>query len=290
MLSANVHAMKRVACPHAGGSHALACHTWGPATAPVVLCVHGLTRNARDFDALVARLVPAFRLVSVDLPGRGDSELLADATLYNDDTYLADLQRVMNSFTPGEVRWVGTSLGGRLGMKMAAQDPERISALVLNDIGAEIDGGDLARLREQGAVEVSFANRADAEAWMRERYAAFGRLSDARWREFTAHSVALDSEGRYRPRFDQRAVPAARVGGRVDYWDLYRAIRCPVLVLRGADSQLLSRATCEAMVASAGDRGGPDTRWIEVPQAGHAPDLSLPGLVESIAEFLEEIR
>ncbi len=289
MLAAlsTVRQLLRLDCPHPGGRHSLACHLWGPESAPAVLCVHGLTRNARDFDPLVTRLAGRFRIVAVDLPGRGASEPLTDPALYGDDTYLADLRRAIDAFAPGPLRWVGTSLGGRLGMKMAAAEPGRVAGLVLNDIGAEVDGADLARLRGDAEAAASFTDLAEAEAWMRRRYAAFGPLTDARWREFAAHSVAHGADGRLSPCFDARAVPKAPPAGRVDYWDLYRAIRCPVLVLRGAESKLLSRAACEAM-AAAGEAGhGPRTRWLEVPGAGHAPDLGLPGLAEAVADFLE---
>src|SRR5512135_79914 len=147
-------------CAHPGGAHAVACHLWGPPRAPAVLCVHGLTRNARDFDALAERLAAAFRVVAVDLPGRGDSARLADRALYRDDTYLADLRHVMDRLDTGPVRWVGTSLGGRLGMRMAASHPERVAALVLNDMGAELDGADLDRLRRESAASPSFGSLA----------------------------------------------------------------------------------------------------------------------------------
>jgi pimeloyl-ACP methyl ester carboxylesterase len=247
-----------------------------------VLCVHGLTRNARDFAPLAERLAPRFRVIAVDLPGRGLSARLEDAALYADDTYLADLRCVMDALASGPVRWIGTSLGGRLGMKMAAAHPERIAALVLNDMGAELDGADLERLRRDAATDASFADLPEAERWMRTRYAAFGRLGDARWRAFTEASVERAPGGRLRPCFDTRAVPAAKLPPRVDQWALYRAIRCPVLVLRGAESALLSRATCEAMATS-----GPRARWIEVPDAGHAPDLGDAALISSIAHYLE---
>jgi pimeloyl-ACP methyl ester carboxylesterase len=275
----------QVDCPHPGGRHAVACQAWGPANAPAVLCVHGLTRNARDFEPLAMRLAPGLRVIAADLPGRGASPRLETAALYGDDTYLADLRRVMDQLNTGPVRWIGTSLGARLGMKMAAAHPERVAALVLNDMGAELDGADLDRLRREAATEASFAGLDEAERWMRRRYAAFGRLSDARWREFTEASVERAPDGRLRPCFDVRAVPKAALPARVDQWALYNAIRCPVFVLRGAESALLSRATCEAMA-----RTGPRAQWIEVPGAGHAPDLSGELLTAAIEKFLEATR
>ena len=174
-----------VECRHAGGTHRVACHVSGPEGAPAVLCVHGLSRNAHDFDAVAARLKAKFRIVSVDMPGRGDSAWLEDAALYNEQTYLGDLRHLMDELRLGPARWIGTSMGGLLGMKMAASDPERVAALVLNDVGAELDGKDLARLRQTSAEAASFASLEEAEKWFRVRYAAFGNLSAQRWREFT---------------------------------------------------------------------------------------------------------
>ena len=273
-------AVVMVECPHPGGRHRIACHVWEGDPARAVLCVHGLSRNAHDFYALGRRLRGAFRVVCVDMPGRGDSDWLEDASLYGDATYLPDLGRVIDALQLGAVRWVGTSMGGLLGMKMASAEPRRVSALVLNDIGAELDGPELARLRRDAAAEASFASLEEAEAWFRQRYAAFGIRGDERWRDFTATGIERTETGRLRPRFDVRAAPTAPPPARVDLWSTWDAIRCRALVLRGEQSALLSRATCETMSTR-----GPRAEWIEVPGAGHAPDLAGP-LLERIAEFL----
>jgi pimeloyl-ACP methyl ester carboxylesterase len=273
--------IERILCPHPGGTHRLACHVSGPRNASAVLCVHGLSRNAHDFDAVAERLAPGFRVVCVDMPGRGDSDWLEDPALYGEQTYLRDLRQLQDELALGPVRWIGTSMGGLLGMKMAAAEPSRVAALVLNDIGAELDGADLARLRRTSAAAITFASLAEAEAWFRSRYAAFGPLSDTRWREFTETGVEPAVGGRLRPRFDVRAVPLAPPPSTVNLWSTYDAIRCPTLVLRGAQSALLSRATCEAMALR-----GPRARWREVAHAGHAPDLFFPDLVDEIAKFI----
>ena len=270
----------RFACPHSDGPHMIAVHCWGDEDAPAVLCAHGLSRNARDYDVLAAHLARTYRVICIDLPGRGESEWLRDPAQYGDETYLADIRFIMNQLVKQPVRWIGTSLGGRLGMKMAAYGNE-VCALVLNDIGAEIDGADLGRLRANGATEVSFANMKEAEAWMRVRYAEFGQLSDARWRTLVQTSVQAAADSRLRPSFDPRAVPTASPAGPVSYWDIYGKIRCPMLVLRGAQSKLLSRATCEAM-----KRNGPLAKWVEIPGAGHTPDLGNKALIEVVSNFL----
>jgi pimeloyl-ACP methyl ester carboxylesterase len=273
-------AIVKIECPHPGGQHRVACHVWKGSGDRTVLCVHGLSRNAHDFYALARRLAGEFRVVCVDMPGRGDSDWLEDAALYGDATYLPDLRRVMDALELGAVRWVGTSMGGLLGMKMAAADPQRIAALVLNDIGAELEGAELARLRRDAAAEADFASLDEAEAWFRQRYAAFGIRSDARWRDFTATGVERTASGRLRPRFDARAAPTGAPPPRVDLWATWDAIHCQALVLRGGQSALLSRATCKAM-----SKRGPRAAWIEVAGAGHAPDIDGP-LLEQVASFL----
>lgn len=268
-------------CAHAGGRHRLACRISGPQEAPAVVCVHGLTRNARDFDALAKRLSADHRVVCIDMPGRGDSDWLEDPSLYCERTYLDDIRRVIDELRLPSIGWVGTSMGGLLGLRLASSEPGRVSALVLNDVGAELDGEELVRLRHAARAPVSFADFAEADRWFRERYAAFGRLSEARWRHLVETGVEPAPGARLRPRFDVRAVPDGAVPGRVDLWQAYRAVRCPVLVIRGALSRLLSRSTCEAMSAC-----GPRAQHLEVAGAAHAPDLFDEGLVDAIAAFL----
>jgi pimeloyl-ACP methyl ester carboxylesterase len=279
----------QIQCPHPGGTHRVTCHLWGwqrdAAVAPAVLCVHGLSRNARDFDAIAERLAASFCVACVDMPGRGGSDRLDDPALYSEQNYLADLKCVMAGLGLRSARWIGTSMGGLLGMKMAAVDPARVAALVLNDVGAVLDGAELSRLRRNSTDQVSFDNLEQAEAWCRVRYAEFGHLSAARWRSFAETSVERSADGRLRPCFDARAVSSAPVPPKVDLWNTYKAVRCPTLVIRGAKSALLSRATCEAMATC-----GPRARWIEVPDAGHAPDLSLAELNEEIFRFIEASR
>lgn len=259
----------------------IAVRLWGDAPGrPAVACVHGLSRNARDFDELAQALAPSFRVAAIDMPGRGDSSWLRDPSGYTQDQYLAIALHVLDALALGPVHWVGTSMGGLLGLRLASAHPQRVRSLVLNDVGAELDGAELARLRTAALEETSFADPEEAQAYLRRRHAAFGIASEERWRSFTEASIERHGD-RWRPRFDPRAVPRSQAPARVDLWPQYLSLHCPVLVLRGAHSLLLDRATCDRMAHT-----GPQAQWIDIAGAGHAPDLAGPERVEPVVQFI----
>ncbi|MET0542119.1 MAG: alpha/beta hydrolase [Variovorax sp.] len=244
----------------------IAYRLWGDPAHPLVLCVHGLSRNATDFDELAQALAGQFCVVCVDLPGRGQSDWLSDANLYTTRTYLKVLEELIAHLGTHAVHWVGTSLGGLLGLQMAAHHPQRVRSLVLNDVGAELDGGELQRLRDQAATPVEFEDLREAALYFRATLGGFGKLDLARWQALALSSVAADVRGRLRSRFDVRAVPPEPVTSRVYLWSVWNAVVCPVLILRGEHSRLLSRAVCMHM-----QEEHADARWLEIPDTGHAP-------------------
>jgi pimeloyl-ACP methyl ester carboxylesterase len=173
-------------------------------------------------------------------------------------------------------------MGGLLGMCIAAQFPKRVRSLVLNDVGPELVGEELDRQRHSASESVLLADMDEANAYLRRRYAAFGIRTEERWQQFVSTSVEPAADGRLRLRFDTRAVPTSPSPGNVSLWDQYLALRCPVLVLRGSLSRLITAQTCVRMAQS-----GPHASWIEIPGAGHAPDLSGVDRTAPILEFLE---
>lgn len=278
----------RMPCAHAGGTASVAVRLWGrveDAAAPVAVCVHGLTRNARDFDELALSLAPRWRVACIDMPGRGDSSWLEDPAHYSNDTYARIALALIESLGASSVHWVGTSMGGLLGMRLAASHPSMVASLVLNDVGAALDGAELDRQRAIAAQPSTFASLQAAEDHFRSRYEAFGIRSAQRWRHFTETSTEPAGDGFWRPRFDVRAVPAGVSPPQVDLWDLYGRVRCRVLVLRGTASRLLSARTCERMALT-----GPRANSIDIPGCGHAPDLSGPDRVGPVVDFLEAVR
>ncbi len=261
-----------VGCLSPGGFHELAYTDHGPrhAARPVV-CVHGLTRNRHDFDTLAARLTEAGRrVVCPDVVGRGGSGRLADPAGYGYPQYLADMAVLMGRLDCAEVDWVGTSMGGIMGMMLAAQPGTPIRRLVINDIGPFLPATALERIVESLGADPHFPDMEAAEAYYREAHAAFGSLSGRQWRYLAETSVRPDPAGGFRLGYDP-GIAAAFTPGKmsdIDLWPLWDKITCPTLVLRGAESDLLLAATAREMTGR-----GPRAEIVTVPGCGHVPAL-----------------
>jgi pimeloyl-ACP methyl ester carboxylesterase len=270
--------------PH--GFHRVTYYEWGDAANDrVVICVHGLTRNGRDFDVLGEALAPTHRVLAVDMPGRGASQWLADPADYVFPTYLTTLAALIARSGAERVGWVGTSMGALLGMAMAAQAGSPVARLVVNDAGPAIEAAALARIGEYVGRAPTFASYAEAEAYIRTVSAPFGSLTGAQWEHLTRSTVAQDAQGRFALTYDPGiAVPFRAAAAPPDLWPLWDAIGCPVLVLRGASSDLLSAATAAEM-----SQRGPRPRVVEVPGVGHAPMLLSADQYEPVVEFLRAI-
>ena len=303
-----------VLCLSPAGFHRVAYLDWGSvASNHIVLCVHGLARNSRDFDFLAAGLARECRVICPDVVGRGDSEWLADKSDYRFSTYLADAavllarvtaprRSVLSGLfgrwlafrrTAKRIDWVGTSMGGLIGMLLAAKPGSPIRRLVLNDVGPFVSWGSLSRLKGYVGGGHSFPSVAAAESWIREVCAPFGPLTDPQWRHLARHSVFEAKKGDYRLRYDPGIGEAMRghsdpefplgpnfLAG-IDLWGTWAQVRCPVLVLRGADSDVLTRATVDRMQSEK-----PDLKVVEFPGAGHAPALMDPQQIAAVARFL----
>ncbi|MBI3514101.1 MAG: alpha/beta hydrolase [Proteobacteria bacterium] len=250
---------------------------------PPVLCVHGLTRNARDFDSVIATLKPHRRVIAVDVAGRGDSGWLADPTRYNYAVYTQQLLTLLDQLKVDQVDWIGTSMGGLIGMMVAATAPQRIRRFVINDIGPFIPKAALARIAGYIGVSHVWPTIEAAEAHYRKNSAPFGPLTDAQWRHLTETSVrpATGATG-FVPAYDPALADAFKAvePADVDLWSMWAEIRQPILVLRGADSDLLLKPTALGMVA----RG--DVTLREFAGVGHAPALLAADQLDAISRFL----
>ena len=282
MLQARERSFRSLS-PH--GFHRVAYREWGhPACPRVVVCVHGLTRNGRDFDALASALSDRFLLICPDMPGRGDSEWLPNPTDYVFPTYLAALTALLAHADVERVAWVGTSMGGLLGMVMAAQRDTPVTRLVINDVGPVIEPVALARISGYVGRDPVFDSFAALEAHIREVSAPFGALSDAQWTDLARSTARQTADGKWRLKCDPGiAIPfRTATPATTDLWAVWDAVRCPTLLLRGAESDLLSPDTAAAM------RGrGPKPRFVEFPGVGHAPMLLAPEQIAPVAAFLE---
>jgi pimeloyl-ACP methyl ester carboxylesterase len=269
--------------PH--GFHRVVYREWGhPASSRVVVCVHGLTRNSRDFDALASALSDRFRVLCPDMPGRGDSEWLRDANDYGFPTYLAVLAALLAHAQVERVAWVGTSMGGLLGMVLAAQPDTPVTRLVMNDVGPVIEPAALMRIAGYVGLDPVFDSFEALEAHVREVSAPFGALTDEQWNALSRSTARQTPDGRWRLKYDPGiAVPFRTAAApATDLWALWDAIRCPTLLLRGAESDLLSPETAAAMRSR-----GPKPRLIEFAGIGHAPMLLTPEQITPVANFLD---
>lgn len=258
---------------------------WGsPGASPAVLCVHGLTRNAHDFDALAASLAAAGRRVlAVDVAGRGESEPLPDATLYRNDHYAGMMLRLLDALEiTGPVDWVGTSMGGLIGMVALALAPQRVRRFVINDVGPFVPAAALQRIKDYIGIPFRFSSRDSAEKHFRKAYGTFGPLTDAQWAEMLRWGVRADGEA-FVPTYDIRIAEPFKhaMPGDVILWPLWGAIAHPTLILRGADSDLLHRSTALGMVAAR-----PGVELVEFAGVGHAPALLDAAQIDVVRHWL----
>ena len=269
------------------GFHRIAVWQWGDdRSGPPVVCVHGLTRQARDFDALARHLAEhGRRVLCIDLAGRGRSDWLADPLQYHLVQYASDVNAVLAWARAEQVDWVGTSLGGIVGLTLAAQAGARpVRRLVLNDVGPYIPTRALQRIGHYLTTQPErFATLDAAEAHVRCILEPFGPLSDAHWRHLTTHGYRRDDrDGHYVQRHDPAIARTYRQWQymNVDLWRLWHRIDCSVLVLRGAESDFLLPDIVQRMLRSDA------VRVLEVPACGHAPVLLSREQIAPVAEFL----
>ena len=271
------------------GFHRISYMEWGDAAAThVVICVHGLTRNARDFDVLARSLGDRCRVICPDIVGRGQSDWLERKQDYAYPQYLADMAALIARVTAlhdarTRIDWVGTSVGGLIGMLLAATARNPIRRLVLNDIGPVIPQAALERIAAYLGKAPRFASLVDAETYVRTISASFGPLTDEQWRHLTVHNVRQEADGAWVMNYDPGIGAAFEsiAHGDVSLWDYWDRIRAPVLVLRGAQSDLLLPATANEMT-----QRGPRARLIEFQGVGHAPTLMADDQVRAVREFL----
>jgi pimeloyl-ACP methyl ester carboxylesterase len=283
-----------VQCLDARGLHRMAYWEHGDAANPrVLLCLHGLSRQGRDFDTLAVALAGHYRVVCPDVVGRGHSDWLADPMGYAVPTYVADIVTLLARLNASQLHLVGTSMGGLIGMGLASLAGTPVAKLVINDVGPLIEPAASARIAEYVGNHMHFASERAAADYLREISAGFGPHTDEQWMALTRPMLRPDpagGEGAVRLHYDpQIAVPiramtpAIVAAATQALWQAYDAIRCPTLLLRGAQSDLLSAQTAQAMT-----QRGPRARLVEFESVGHAPMLRAPDQVAAVASFLLE--
>ena len=293
-----------------GAFHRIAYTEWGEAANPhVVVCVHGLARNSRDFDFLAAALEPDCRVLCMDVAGRGESDWLENKSEYTFSTYQADAAAMLARATaPAERRWfakapaetkldwVGTSMGGLIGMFLAAKRNSPIRRLVLNDVGALIPWAALFRMKGYITRGRRFSDLGEVEAYLRKVCEPFGPLTDAQWKHMAEHGARRDNGSKsspwvlsYDPAIGEglhgHVDPEFPIGPDllrgIDLWNVWSKIECPTLVLRGSDSEVLLPATLKEM-----QHRKPDLEVVEFPGVGHAPALMSADQISAVRRFL----
>ena len=274
-----------VQCASPRGLHRISYLEWGdPKNDQVLVCVHGLTRCARDFDTLAAAMQDSFRVVCPDVAGRGGSDWLADPMLYQLPQYLSDMVTLIARLDVESVHWVGTSMGGLIGMALAAQAGTPVRRFVINDAGPVVTRVSLERIATYVGVAPAFPSIEAAEQYVRAVSASFGPHSDAEWRFLTEVVVRRNDDGSWRMHYDPKLAEPFRAQmpeKDLELWPLWDAVRCPTLVLRGAQSDLLTRETCAQMA-----QRGPRAKVAEIPGVGHAPTLLHADQIAIVRQFL----
>lgn len=266
----------------ADGFHDMAYTAWGDPDHKPVVCVHGLTRQGRDFDRLAAALADDFYVVCPDLPGRGRSDWLAGPAFYQPLTYVTALAALLATLPPS-VHWVGTSLGGICGMILAAQSKSPLTRLVLNDVGPFIPAAAIARIREYMQPPPVLADVAALEGLLRVVHASFGVPDDAGWAEMARHSARRLPDGQVTLHYDPAIAEAFRAQDPADVnlGDFWQKITIPTFTIRGALSDLLLPETLAEM-----EQAG--SQSLTLPDVGHAPALMDGKTISAIRGFLVE--
>lgn len=270
------------------GLHRMAYWEWGDAANPrVLVCAHGLTRQGRDFDALARRLEHRYRVVCPDVVGRGESDWLKDPAGYGLPQYVADMVVLLARLNAEQLDWLGTSMGGLIGLALASLPGSPVRRLVLNDVGPSLELAALQRIGSYIGQQMRFASLEEGAKAIHALSQGFGNYSEAEWLALNRPMFRTEDDGvrlHYDPAIgvNLRAVNAAQVAaGEAQLWDAWDRLRIPVLLLRGADSDLLSQATATSMSLR-----GPKAVCVNLPGLGHAPMLDRPEQQQPVLSFL----
>jgi pimeloyl-ACP methyl ester carboxylesterase len=280
--------LRQVQCLDAKGLHRMAYWEWGdPRNEKVVVCVHGLSRQGRDFDMLARDLCGEFRVVCPDVVGRGRSDWLADPMGYAVPTYVADMVTLVARLDAEQLDWVGTSMGGLIGLSLASLAGAPIRRLVLNDVGPAIQWQALERIGTYLGQPVRWRSVEDAADAMWSVSQGFGPHTREQWLALSRPQLVAEGDG-FKPHYDPaiavpfRAItPEIAAAGEAMLWQAWDRIACPVLLIRGADSDLLSASTAQAMT-----QRGPRTQLQVFDGVGHAPTLVAEDQRVAVTAFL----
>jgi pimeloyl-ACP methyl ester carboxylesterase len=269
------------------GFHKIHYVEWGtPSDKPSIICVHGLTRNAHDFDEVGAALAEkdGRHVIAVDVIGRGASAWLKNPTLYNYPQYLSDMTAVIARAGNTPIDWIGTSMGGLIGMVIAALPKNPIRKMVLNDVGPFLPLAGMQRIGAYISQTPVFQTLEKLEDHLRTTYTSFKALTKTQWQKLAAHSARMTPDKQFMLAYDPAiATNFLAVTQDVDLWSYYDQMMCETLVLRGAFSDILSADVAKSMTMR-----GPKARLVEFPDIGHVPSLMQDDHIDLIRDFLRD--
>lgn len=280
--------LNHVQCLDTQGLHRMAYWEWGdPGNPKVLVCVHGLSRQGRDFDTLAQAMRGEYRVVCPDVVGRGQSDWLSDPSGYQIPAYAADMVTLLARLNAQTVHWVGTSMGGLIGLIVSALKGSPISRLVLNDVGPVVEPEAIARIGSYLGAPLRWKTLEEAADALWAISQGFGPHTREQWLALTRPMVKPEGDG-FIPHYDLKIAepfrsitPEVAKAGEAMIWAMYDSLRCRVLLLRGAESDLLSPATAKAMTER-----GPKAELREFAGVGHAPMLNSLDQIAVLREFL----
>lgn len=282
-VGGNLH---KILCGGALGLYHMAYREWGdPQNGNVLLCVHGLTRNSRDFERLAQSLSATYRVIAPDVVGRGESDFLLDPMGYNTITYAADMVTLFAKLGVEKVDWLGTSMGGLIGMMLAGLPNSPIRRLILDDVGPTLSLQALKRIVGYVGEPYEFADMETARRYVRLIFTPFALQTEADWNALIASTLKPTASGGVRFNYDRnisKPLQQALLGQDINLWPVYDRIQCPTLLVHGALSDLLSAETATEMT-----QRGPKATLKVVAGVGHAPMFMSEDQIALVRDFLE---
>lgn len=280
--------IKMVQCLSPAGLHSMVYKEWGdPRNPRVLVCVHGVTRVSDDFDALAAAMADQYRVICPDVVGRGRSAWLKDPKYYWVPQYVSDMVTLIARLDVPQIDWFGTSMGALIGLGLAAIPDVPIRKMVMNDVGPTLNFQALSRIGSYIGEDLRFHSFQQARDYIRTISAPFGPHTDQQWDKLAADVLRQTDDGQWRLHYDvSLALPFKVITeesaqqGEEALWVAYDAVRCPVLLVRGAESDLLTRETAQQMTIR-----GPRAQLVELPGIGHAPTFMHDDQIALAREF-----
>ncbi len=270
-------------------AHKLAYLEFGnPNNKNVIVCGHGLTRNAHDFDKIAIALSDSFRIIAIDYPGRGNSDIFKTKKYYNYQVYVKDTIFLLKKLAINNCIWIGTSMGGIIGYVLASKYKKLIKAMVINDIGPFIPSALLVKIGQYASQNLSFIDLVSAKQHLKIIYSQFGINSEQDWNHLTKHSFVKRQDGKYHMNYDYAIVQGMNANSNklknVDIWTIWNKITCKLLIIHGGKSEILQKPIIEKMKKSK------DFDLFTVDYAGHAPSLMNNDQINYIKSWLDILK